>query len=283
VRRRLGALAALVLLTLPLGCGSAPAIPGNLHGPPAPILMIRDYVLRALVAQDQKLAGTFAGRTTYIIGTSDRRAVPHGLAGTAEPTASYTSYAAFASALASRRLPASDHAALYDIEKWPATPLAEQQNPRAYMVRFSALARAHGLFPILAPARDLLLVHGAACAKRANEGLNQAYIRCDLAGADAGAGALVVQSQVLESSPGLFRSFLSRAASQARAGNPRVSVLAQLATAPLDNTVPLADLVNAARSVQGIVQGFSLNARMVDLTAADGLLRSFRQQPGVPG
>src|SRR5256885_16721562 len=90
----------------------------------------------------------------------------------------------------------SYHAVLYDIEKWGATPCAGQQKPHAYMVRFSELARAHGLLPILAPARDLALVPGGACEKRTGENLNEAYIRCGLAGADAHAAALVVQSQV---------------------------------------------------------------------------------------
>jgi hypothetical protein len=143
------------------------------------------------------------------------------------------------------------------------------------MVRFSMLARAHGLFPILAPARDLVLVPGASCVKRAGENLSEAYIRCGLAGADAGAGALVVQSQVNQSDVPAFRSFLYLAATQARAADQRVAVLAQLATAPLGQAASLAQLVAAARSVGGFVQGFSLTARMTDVSLATGLLWSF--------
>lgn len=281
VRSRLGTLAGLALLALALllGCGSPGGGPGRLAGPPAKILMVKGYVLLSLVAQDKPLAQTFADRTTYVLGTNGPQAttptVP-GLTGTVVPTADYTSYATFAADVASGRVPRSDRAVLFDIEKWSATPLAEQQNPKAYMVRFSALARAHGLFPILAPARDLVLVQGASCQKRAGENVAHAYLRCGLAGADAHAGALVVQSQVDQSSASQFHHFVVLAARQARAGNPHAAVLAQLATAPLGRAASLAELVTAARSVSGSVQGFSLNARLTDMQVADHLLWSFK-------
>lgn len=263
-------MALLAMAALP-GCSSSP----DPHAPPAKILMVRDYALRAALAQDKHLGGTFADRQTYVIG-EDRPAVVPGLSGTVEDTAIYTSYAAFAADIAAGRLPRPYHAVLYDIEKWGATPFAEQQNPKAYMVRFSELARAHGLLPILAPARDLALVPGGSCEKRSGENLNEAYLRCGLAGADAHAAALVVQSQVNQNDVPAFRGFLTQAVKQARAGNPQVAVLAQLATAPLGREASLAELVAAARSVKGLVQGFSLNVRMKDIDTAVALLWSFR-------
>jgi len=265
VRSRLGTLAGLALLALAFlpGCGSPGGGPSRLAGPPAKVLMVKSYVLLSLVAQDKQLAQTFADRTIYVLGTNGPKAttptVP-GLAGAVVPTADYTSYAAFAADVASRRVPRSAGAVLFDIEKWPATPLTEQQNPKPYMMRFSALARAHGLFPILAPARDLVLVQGASCQKQAGEDLARAYLRCGLAGADARAGVLVVQSQVDQSSVAQYHQFVVHAARQARAGNPHVVVLAQLATAPIGRAASLAELVTAARSVSESVQGFSLNA-----------------------
>lgn len=269
-------LAGLVLLALATGCESPPSIPAHLAGPPARILVVKDYALRAVLAQDKQLAGTFAGRTTYVAAPNGSRPAVPPLAGTVEATAIFTSYAAFAADIAAGRLPRSDHAVLFDIEKWGATPLAEQQNPKYYMVRFSELARAHGLLPILAPGRDLVLVRGGPCVKRSGEGLSEAYIRCGLAGADAHAAALVVQAQVNQSDVPAFRGFLVQAVRQARAGNPRVAVLAQLATAPLGRPASLAQLVAAARSVSGLVQGFSLNIRVADVQMADSLLRSFK-------
>ena len=278
-RRRLCPPVTLALLTLALlpGCGPS-SDSTNPAGPPAKILMVQGYILRELLAQDKPLAGSFAGRTTYAISTSaPAPAVPR-LPGTIERTVKYTSYSAFAADMAAGRVPRSVHAVLYDIEMWPSTPLTEQQNPLVYMVRFSKLARAHGLLPILAPARDLMLVRGASCGKRPGENLSQAYIRCGLAGADARAGVLVVQSQIAQFDVLQFRNFLVLAARQARAGNPRVAVLAQLATAPQGHVASLTQLVTAARSVGELVQGFSLNVRVADVPTADGLLWSLKQR-----
>ncbi len=275
MRRLLTIACGVALLVLLGGCWSSATLSGNATGPPARILMVKDYILRALIAQDEQLTGTFAGRTTYVIGSNHLRPDVPALTG-AVPTATYTSYAAFARDVAAGRLPPADTAVQYDIEKWPGTPLAEQRNPRHYMMLFSRLARARNLFPILAPGRDLVLVPGGLCTKQAGENLDQAYLRCGLAGADASAGAVVVQSQVDESDAARFRTFIAGAARQARSANAHVAVLAQLSTAPLGQLVPLGKMVAAARAAGPIVQGFSLNIRTSDVVLADQLLRSFR-------
>jgi hypothetical protein len=242
-------------------------------------MILKASILSAVLAQNGQLAHTFAERMTYVATpapATSRTQVPR-LAGTVRPTYIYKSFAAFASDLASGRLPGSVHAVEYDVEKWAATPLVEQQSPRAYMARFSALARAHGLLPILAPARDLVLVPGGSCVKQVGENLSEAYIRCGLAEADAQASALVVQSQVDEFVVPAFHHFLAVVARQARAGNPRIAVLAQLATAPLGRAASVAQLVAAARSVGGLVPGFSLTARSADIQTTAGLLWAFGQ------
>lgn len=276
-----GLVAALLVL---LGCQAQswqPVPRGT--GPPAPIIVLKSSILHSVLAEHGELAGTFAGRMTYLAvpaagtaaGTAAGSAQAPALSGTVKNTYIYKSYAAFAADLAAGRLPSTVHAVLYDIEKWPATPLGEQRQPRVYMRRFSALARAHGLLPILAPARDLTLVSGGACVKRGGENLSEAYIRCGLATADAGAAALVVQSQTEEFNVAAFRRFLSVVARQARAANPRIAVLAQLATAPLGQPASVPQLVAAARSVHELVQGFSLTARQTDLETTAGLLWAF--------
>jgi hypothetical protein len=88
---------------------------------------------------------------------------------------------------------------------------------------------------------------------------------------------LVVQSQIDEFNVAAFRNFLSQASRQARASNPSVAVVAQLATAPNGQSVTTARLVNAARSVSEMVQSFSLNARTSDVHTAAGVLQSFAQ------
>jgi hypothetical protein len=243
----------------------------------ARILVVDESNLHAMLADDPGLARAFAGRVTYVAEpAAEQRTVPRP-DGTVSATAIYTSYAAFAQDVADGKVPSFVHAVLYDVEKWAATPIAEQRNPRAYMARFSKLARAHGLVPLLAPARDLALVPGGSCVKRPGENLTQAYVRCGLATADADAAVLVVQSQVDEFDLPVYRSFLAEVARQARAANPRVAVVAELATAPNGQVASLAQLAAAARSVYGLVQGFSLTARTADLQTAARLLQSLRQ------
>jgi hypothetical protein len=284
-RLRLGTAGLLGAVLVLAGCQAAqkwPPVPAG-TGPPAPIIVLRSSILHSVLAEHGKLAGTFAGRMTYLVapaagpGQAQSSAGPlaGALAGTVKNTYIYKSYAAFAGDVAAGRLPSSVHAVLYDIEKWPATPLNEQRSPQVYMRRFSALARAHGLLPILAPARDLALVPGGSCVKRGSEKLSEAFIRCGLAGADQGAAALVVQSQAEEFNVTAFRHFVAAVARQARAGNPRIAVLAQLATAPLGQPASVPQLVSAARSVHRLVDGFSLTARNVDTDTTAGLLWAF--------
>ena len=277
-RLRLGTAGLLGAVLMLAGCQATqkwPPVPAG-TGPPAPIIVLRSSILQSVLAEHGELADTFAGRMTYLVAPSGQtQALAGPLAGTVKNTYIYKSYAAFAGDVAAGRLPASVHAVLYDIEKWPATPLDEQQHPQFYMRRFSALARAHGLLPILAPARDLALVPGGSCAKRGSENLSEAYIRCGLASADQGAAALVVQSQAEEFNVTAFRHFVAAVARQARAGNPRIAVLAQLATAPLGQPASVPQLVSAARSVHRLVDGFSLTARNVDTETTAGLLWAF--------
>jgi hypothetical protein len=278
-RLRLGTACLLGAVLVLAGCQTAQNWPPVREGtgPPAPIIVLRSSILHSVLAEHGELAGTFAGRMTYLVAPSGQgqgQALA-GLAGTVKNTYIYKSYAAFAADVAAGRLPSSVHAVLYDIEKWPATPLGEQRSPQSYMRRFSALARAHGLLPVLAPARDLALVPGGSCAKRGSENLSEAYLRCGLAGADQGAAALVVQSQAEEFNVTAFRHFVAAVARQARAGNPRIAVLAQLATAPLGQPASVPQLVSAARSVHQLVDGFSLTARNVDTETTAGLLWAF--------
>jgi hypothetical protein len=275
-RLHLGTAGFLAVLLVLAGCQTQswpPVKEGT--GPPAPIMVLKSSILHSVLAEHGQLAGTFKGRMTFLATPASAPTQPPALAGTVKNTLIYTSYHEFVRDLAETRLPSTVHAVLYDIEKWPATPRYEQQQPQAYMRRFSALARAHGLLPILAPARDLTLVTGSTCAKNRSENLTQAYLRCGLAGADAGAAALVVQSQAAEFDPSAFRGFVAAAARQARAGNPRIAVLAQLATAPLGRPASISQLVAAARSVHGLVQGYSLTARNVDTETTAGLLWAF--------
>jgi hypothetical protein len=264
-------LAAVLAGCLPSGGGG-----GHQGEPRLRTLVVPAALLRAMVARNDRLAATFAHRMTYVTAADAPPPAVRGLAGTVIPTRIYRSYAELARDLAAGAIPAAVRAVMYDPEKWAATPPGEQRSPRAFMTRFSRLARRHGLVPILAPARDLLLVPGGSCVKRMGENLNQAYLRCGLATAVRGARALVIQSQASQFDVAAFRRFVGAVAAQARAENPGIAVLAQLATAPLGQPASVPQLLGAARSVAGIADGLSINVRRTDLPEASGLLWAFR-------
>lgn len=274
----LGLLAAVLAGCLPSGGGASH--PGE---PRLRTLVVPAALLRAIMARNHRLAATFSDRVTYVTAADAPPPPVHGLAGTVVPTRIYRSYAELARDLAAGAVPAAVRAVMYDPEKWAATPAAEQRAPRAFMTRFSRLARRYGLLPILAPARDLLLVPGGSCVKRTGENLNQAYLRCGLATAVRGAGALVVQSQANQFDVAAFRRFVAAVTAQARAVNPGIAVLAQLATAPLGQPASVPQLLGAARSVAGIADGLSINVRRTDLPAASGLLWSYRPADSAAG
>jgi hypothetical protein len=260
-----------------LGCLSSACDVVHVRGPRVKTMIVNGPILHSVLAKDRHLAGTFARRLTYVTSSASSPAHVPQLAGTVVPTRIYTSFATLAKDLAAGYVPQSVHAVMYDPEKWAATPVDEQRNPRTYMVRFSQLARAHHLMAILAPARDLVLVPGGSCVKRNGENLNQAYIRCRLATAVTQAGAFVIQSQANQFDVPVFHRFVAFAGKQARAANPEVAVFAQLATSPIGQQATVHQMAAAARSVAAIVDGFSLNIRRADIPTARGLLLSLRE------
>jgi hypothetical protein len=110
---------------------------------------------------------------------------------------------------------------LFDIEGWPATPLAEQQNPQKAMEQFNTAASRMGLRPIDAPAMDLANTD-TACPKKTHGGNRVAwYIECKIAGdavSDGGDG-VIIQSQSHVGSPE-FAMLVRRARDDAININP---------------------------------------------------------------
>jgi len=237
----------------------------------ARVLIVSDSVAGATRAQDKNFVSP--RRIIYATVKAGSRQTGPRVLGTV-PTVIFTSFATFENDLAAGSIPRSVGAVMYDIEKWTQTPTVEQQDPRTYMAMFSKLASAHHLVPILAPGRDLALVPGASCIKRTGETLNQAFLRCGLASADARAKVLVIQSQVNEFDTVGFQRFVAEAAHQARVANTSITVVAELATAPLGHAASVPQLVRAAHSVYGKVEGFALSARPRDIELAAGVLAS---------
>jgi hypothetical protein len=174
------------------------------------------------------------------------------------PTAlAWSSERRFAAQLAAGEIPPSVQIVLYDPEGWVATPLAERLAPIPAMLAFGALARAHGLMPVITPHPSLMAVPGAVCGALGTESLDAAYLRCGIQAMAARAADIVeVQAQYLETDPGAYAAFVTAAAGQARQANPNVLVLSGISTTFTEDP----NVLEAAwRSVHGVVDGHYLN------------------------
>jgi hypothetical protein len=148
-------------------------------------------------------------------------------------------------------------AVMYDPEDWHATPHPERLDPVAFFGRFSTVARDHGWTAIVTPHPNLTLVRAAGCHAAGDESIYDAFLRCDLIGAAAAhADVVEVQAQGLQGDPAAYRAFVLAAATQARAANPSVQVVAGLTT----GQVATAEQMYAAwDSVRDIVDGYYLS------------------------
>lgn len=173
----------------------------------------------------------------------------------AEPVVTFSAVSALRQAVDGGQLPPGTRAVLYDPEVWPYTPPAEQRNPVQGAREAAAIARAHHLTLIVAPALDL-----ATAQPRSGGPLWRQYLRLNLVGAIAKvAGVVEVQAQSLERDPQAYRAFVRGAAAQARAANPHVSVLAGLSTNPPGAAVSGQQLAMAIRVSSAAVSGYWLN------------------------
>ena len=173
----------------------------------------------------------------------------------AEPVVTFSAVSALRQAVDGGQLPAGTRTVLYDPEVWPYTPVAEQRQPVQAARQAAAVARAHHLALIVAPALDL-----ATAQPRSGGPLWRQYLRLDLVGAIAKVASVVeVQAQSLEREPQTYRAFVRAAAAQARAADPHVSVLAGLSTNPPGPVVSSGQLAAAIRGSSAAVSGYWLN------------------------
>jgi hypothetical protein len=174
----------------------------------------------------------------------------------ATPVVTYPSVSELRTALADNSLPAGTGAVLYDPEVWSYTPAAEQRNPVQAATQAAALAHAHGLKIIVAPALNLTTVlDPGSSAPR-----SQTFLEMNLAGSMAKiADAIELQAQSLERNTLVYANFVHAAAAQARARNPNVTVLAGLSTNPPGATVNSQQLTDAIVASRPNVNGYWLN------------------------
>lgn len=204
--------------------------------------------------------------SVFITGRYHEDPIPPGW--TSLPTANFKSYAEFHSVVEADRMHPSIRAVLYDPEAWSLTPPAEQRDVATYMMRFSALARAHGWKVVLTPSNDLMNVQ----VKRKGETNRQAYVRYRIAESAARhADVLEVQAQALEQTPSAYREYVRQTHAQAVAANPEVVFLSGLTANLQGMPVSGPTMYDAATSVRDVVDGFFLNVPRAAPSPASGV------------
>lgn len=120
--------------------------------------------------------------------------------------------------------------AVYDNEKWSATPTIEQLDPITYMTKTSMSLHANSprLLSINAPGVSLVY---AAPPPIGGSSPFDAYISRGYAKAAAqNADVYVIQAEGTEHDQSTFETFVSEAATQARQANPSVKILVDMST-----------------------------------------------------
>ena len=245
-----------------LACAASVSV---VHPPPAVasrhlLEVLTGSNVNQLVEGHPRLRSFFNHRRVYPLGNPaadqiQARGVPR-----ATPTLIYQSYASFATDIAADRIDPRIQAVAYDPEHWSLTPLSEQRAPVTYMRLFATVAREHGYRVLLTPARDLMVVGQAPCHAAPGERLDHAYLRCRIPAAAAqDAGIIEIQSQVDEFRLGRFRLLLKHAATQARAANRTVLVLAGISTHPPSGAASWGKMVDAAQTAAPLVSGLWVN------------------------
>jgi hypothetical protein len=235
------------------GPATSPAVrrPPAQAGPPMAWLLTRQAL--ALVAANRAVqAGLQRAQVFELLQPGQQ---PRATAG-AIPVVGFPSAALLQAAVRGNQLPAGTDAVLYDPEVWSFTPGGEQRDPVAAARRAAAAAHSGGLRLIVAPALNLttLLAPGSALPRW------RQFLDLRLAGRLAAvADVIELQAQSLERDVLAYADFVTAAAAQARAANPRVTLLAGLSTNPPGEVVSSQQLVAAIRATQGVVDGYWLN------------------------
>lgn len=203
------------------------------------------------------------GRMEASIGDTTGRffdiSTSYGLGGgwrSSAASASWASAGTFRTDLVAGVIPPEVRVAMYDPEYWADTPPRERRDPVSGMRAFAEAARSAGYAVVITPHPNLVDVPGAVCGRTQSETTEEAFLRCGIqAEAAVVADVVEIQAQSLEQDAVAYRTFVQRAAGQARAANPDVVVLSGLSTRfALDSGV----LFRAWISVRDVVDGHYL-------------------------
>jgi hypothetical protein len=263
VAARVGAAAVTVAVALLAGCSAAPAMNASspapsaavlsaLPGPARPAWLLTRSVLAQMI-NEPAAVDQLRGKLVYEILQPGQPPLPGVVA---EPVVTFASAAALEAAIRARQLPAGVFGVLYDPEAWTFTPEAEQEHPVQAATAAAAVAHAHGLRFIVAPAIDLTTVlSSGGTAPRWRQFLDLGLIRRLAKVADV----IELQAQSLEQNTGAYTAFIKAAAAQASAGRPGIDLLAGLSTNPPGVPIEAQQLTAAIQATRSAVDGYWLN------------------------
>jgi hypothetical protein len=174
------------------------------------------------------------------------------------PTATFTSYADFQTAINKKSIAPTVKAVTYDDESWSSTPANEQANPALYTQMFSSLAHANGYLFISTPGTDLVSVMPGYNSKNTEQ---QEFLRLGVATFSAKvADIFEIQGQSQEYVASQYVSYIASVAAQAKQASPSVVLMAGITTNEKNGNVPTADeLYQAVIQTGGLVSGYWLN------------------------
>jgi len=255
-RRQAGLLAVIPILWL-AGCAPASAPDPHSVSPAATSgsrleWMATRWALSQLMADPEVEAGLRGALIYEILQPGQQPRTGPG----AVPTVTFSAAGTLASAVTRRQLPAGTRAVLYDPEAWAFTPAADQRDPAGAAARAARVARARHLKIIIAPALNLTTVLRPGGARPRWRQFLDLRLPAEFA---RHADILEIQAQSLERDTRVYADFVTAAAEQARAANPRVIVLAGLSTNPPGAPVDSQQLVAAIQATRRSVNGYWLN------------------------
>jgi hypothetical protein len=230
---------------------SSSAVTSPAHARGAPAWLLTRAALQQVVA-DTQVKELLNGSRLYELLQPGQQPLS-GIA--ANPVITFSSSVALQRAVEGGQIPAGTYGVLYDPEAWSYTPTAEQRNPVAAAAKAAAVAHAHGLRFVVAPALNLTTVLAPGSGSRW-----QAFLQLGLIGQLAKVADVVeFQAQSLERDTATYASFVSAAASQATAAHPGVTLLAGLSTNPPGAAVTTEHLHSAIQATRSVVDGYWLN------------------------
>jgi hypothetical protein len=254
------AVTAVTVVSLLAACSAGPPAsrasptaspPRPPHTQGAPAWLLTRAALSQLMA-DPSVRDVLRASRVYEILQPGQQPLP-GFA--AEPVVTFASVAALEQAVVGGKLPSGTYGVLYDPEAWSFTPLAEQRDPVAAATRAAAVAHAHGLRLIVAPALNLTTILAPGGGTRW-----QAFLALQLAGQMAKVADIVeLQAQSLERDTASYAGFVKAATAQANAAHPGITVLAGLSTNPPGAAVDTQHLTSAIGATRSVVDGYWLN------------------------